>query len=572
MPDFSTLPPDALEFCTWSWERVDPYFADLLARELTPQTVAGWLSDWSRLTALEYESIARLRVATSQNTADEAARARMECFFSEILPPSNNYFEQLRERWVASGLAAPGYERQLEQLQHQKSLYCAANMELQARVEQRLNDFFAITTSQTVTWKGEELGLGWGINPTLRQSSRVEAEQLWRLDAARRMKDLDALRAIWTELFDIRCQMAANAGFANYIDYRWATMHRTHFSPQDSLTFDESIAQAVVPAVQRVHNRLRDALGVESLRPWDMPRTPPGWVPLQAFSNAEELLDGCSRIFHRLHPAFGNRFDELRAGGMFDLEPRPNKMGGGYSIHYAVTRQTFVSLNVRGESREVFDMIHEMGHSLLAYETRARDFLSMVIAGGDGGGEWTEMTSQAAEMLAIPFLARTAGGFYSDADAARAERELLEEKLTFLPGMAAVDLFQHWAYTHPEQGRDPVHCERKWLELQERYEPGVDWSGLDQERASTWLSNELIFSQPLFFVEYGISLLGALQIRRAALQDQEAAVARYRQSLAASGSGVSIPELYAIAGARFAFDADTLSELVAMIEHTTGKS
>jgi len=218
----------------------------------------------------------------AQNTADTDARAQMERFFSEILPPTDEYFEKLRERWVASGLAAPGYEGPLEILQREKSLHCAANTELQARVEQRLNDFFAITTSQTVHWEGQELSLDRdGIRAVLRESSREEAEQLWRLGEARRMADLDALRVIWTELFDIRCQMAANAGFANFVDYHWAQMHRTHFSPQDCLTFDESIAQTVVPATRQVHDRLRDALGVESLRPWDQPRTPPGWVPLR---------------------------------------------------------------------------------------------------------------------------------------------------------------------------------------------------------------------------------------------------------------------------------------------------
>ncbi len=71
-------------------------------------------------------------------------------------------------------------------------------------------------------------------------------------------------------------------------------------------------------------------------------------------------------------------------------------------------------------------------------------------------------------------------------------------------------------------------------------------------------------------MEYGLALLGALQVWRNALGDQSAAVAAYRQALAL-GYSVPLSQLFATAGARFAFDAGTLGEVVDLTLHQIDK-
>jgi oligoendopeptidase F len=61
--------------------------------------------------------------------------------------------------------------------------------------------------------------------------------------------------------------------------------------------------------------------------------------------------------------------------------------------------------------------------------------------------------------------------------------------------------------------------------------------------------------------------MGAVQVWRNALKDQAGAVRRYREALALGGTR-PLPELFAAAGAKFAFDAATLGELVALMEQT----
>ena len=116
------------------------------------------------------------------------------------------------------------------------------------------------------------------------------------------------------------------------------------------------------------------------------------------------------------------------------------------------------------------------------------------------------------ELLAAPFLAASAGGFYSPQDAARARVEHLEGILRFWPYMAVVDAFQHWAYTHPDAAAVPAECDAAWADLWRRFMPGVDWSGLEDELADGWRQKTHIFQTPLYYVEYGLAQLGAVQV------------------------------------------------------------
>jgi oligoendopeptidase F len=170
----------------------------------------------------------------------------------------------------------------------------------------------------------------------------------------------------------------------------------------------------------------------------------------------------------------------------------------------------------------------------------------------------------AMELLAAPELSGP-DGLYSSADAARARVEHLEEMVLFWPYMAVVDAFQHWAYTRPDAADDPRQCDAQWQSLWRRFIPGVDWSGLEAELVTGWQRRLHIFRAPLYYVEYGLAALGAAQVWRNSLADPAAALADYRAALTLGGTA-ALPQLFAAAGARFAFDAGTLGEAVRLIE------
>ncbi len=100
-----------------------------------------------------------------------------------------------------------------------------------------------------------------------------------------------------------------------------------------------------------------------------------------------------------------------------------------------------------------------------------------------------------------------------------------------------------------------------------RFMPDIDYSGLEAELVSGWHRKLHIFHMPFYYIEYGMALVGALQVWRNALQDQAAAVAAYRRALSLGGTR-TLPELFAAAGAEFRFDTAMLADLITLLERT----
>jgi oligoendopeptidase F len=186
------------------------------------------------------------------------------------------------------------------------------------------------------------------------------------------------------------------------------------------------------------------------------------------------------------------------------------------------------------------------------------------------GLEFAEVASMSTELLSSPFITTANGGFYSPPDADKFLKTHLERILTFWPYMAVVDAFQHWVYTHHEEASSPDNCDSKWHQLWKRYIPGVDWSGLKHSAETGWHRKPHIFRYPFYYIEYGLAQLGAVQVWRNAQEDPERSLNQFKGALCLGGTA-SLPDLYKTAGAKFAFDSQTLEDAVRFIENEIKK-
>jgi oligoendopeptidase F len=268
-------------------------------------------------------------------------------------------------------------------------------------------------------------------------------------------------------------------------------------------------------------------------------------------------------VLGRVDEELGEYFATMRREGLLDLDNRKGKAPGGYCTSFPAVQRPFIFMNAVGLAGDVRTLLHEAGHAFHVFESRPLPYHQQRSV----PMEFAEVASMAMELLAAPYLHRGDGGFYDEADYARARVEHLEGILAFWPYMAVVDGFQHWAYANPEAGVDPAACDAAWDGLWARFMGAIDWSGLDAERVTGWHRKQHIFRAPFYYVEYGMAQLGAVQVWRNALADQAGALAAYRRALALGGTA-TLPELFAAAGARFAFDTATVQEAVDLIEQT----
>jgi oligoendopeptidase F len=555
------LPKDPNLLLNLDWASFAPVYARLQEQELHQDTVADWLEEWSDVIRVWNELSARLYVAVSINTADQQAEERFKVFFDQTYPKIQEAEQGLKEKLLGSGYEPAGYAIPLRNMRAEADLFCQENLLIQAEEIQLSVAFEKILGAQTVTWEGKELTIEQTV-PILQDVDRQRREEAWRLARKRQLEDREAINQLWQQLLGLRRKLAANKGRTGYQEYRWQELQRFDYSPADARSFREAIEKVVVPAALRIFQRRQARLGLSTLRPWDLDVDVFGKPPLRPYRTTQDFITGLSRIFERVDPDLGKYFAQLRDENLLDIENRKNKAPGAYCTDFPLVKRPFVFANAVGLHNDVQTLLHESGHAFHAFESMGLDSHLRAVP-----TEFAEVASMAMELLASPYLAAEQGGFYTPAEAARARIQFLEGAICFWPYMAVVDAFQDWVYENAELANDPQQCDQTWADLWKRFMPGVDWSGLEQEMATGWQRKVHIHTSPLYYIEYGLAQLGAVQVWGNSLKNQSQAVADYRQALAL-GAKVSLPELFRTAGARFAFDPEVLGDAVALMENT----
>jgi len=442
-------------------------------------------------------------------------------------------------------------------------LYCEENLPLFVEEEKLNSEHDKVIGAQTLTWQGQEKTAR-QMEVVLRETDRETRRQGWELLAERQLQDRQAINDRWERYMELRRKMAANAKLPDYRTFRWRIYNRFDYTPDDCKSFHKAIEEVVVPAVGRATERRRQALGIDSARYYDLFVDPSNQAPLKPFADVKEMIEKSTAVFTHVHPKFGAYFAQMAQEGLLDLDNRKNKANGGYCTYFSHARRPFIFSNAVGIHDDVQTLLHEGGHSFHAYEAFQLPYFQQYCE-SNVPTEFAEVASMAMEYLTLPYISREFGGFYSEIDAARARAEHIESDMRFWPYMAIVDAFQHWVYENPQQGSQPDLCDAKWAELEGRFRPEIDWSGYEDVKMTGWQRKDHIHHIPFYYVEYGLALLGAVQIWRNSLQDQDNAVEQYRSALALGGTA-SLPELFKAAGAKLAFDNEILQDAVALME------
>lgn len=296
------------------------------------------------------------------------------------------------------------------------------------------------------------------------------------------------------------------------------------------------------------------------LRPWDLSVDPYREKPLRPFADAGELVIKAKRVFDRVDTSLGREFQTMIDEGLLDLESRKGKAPGGYCETLHFQGRPFIFMNAVGLVDDVMTLLHEAGHAFHTFAAHEQPLIWQ----RHPGSEAAELASMSMELLAARHLIRPTGYFTAE-EAQSAWLEHLEDVLLSLVHIASVDAFQTWIYTSG-QGADAEARDAEWLRLRTRFERGVDWTGLEQERVARWYRQLHIFMYPFYYIEYGIAQIGALQVWRNSLEDPASAVAKYRDALSLGAVG-NLPEIYRTAGARLTFEESAIKELVDLVEN-----
>ncbi|HFC12906.1 MAG TPA: M3 family oligoendopeptidase, partial [Anaerolineae bacterium] len=516
-----------------NWETYRPIYAELQTRPLSAETQRQWLEDWSYLTRFVREAFSYTYIQRTLDTSDPAREKAYLDMVSNLMPKGKIADQALKERLLQLDLDDEDMQIMLRNLRAEVDLFAEANLPLETELTKLTAEYDKQVGGFSAEWDGTTENLS-QLAVHLSSNDRDERQRVWQTINTLWENARTDLNKIFDKMLALRQQVAENAGYANYRDYAFILRGRFAYDAEACFQFHDAISAAFVPAATRILERKRQALGFDTLKPWDyapeMGKIIEGdsAEPLNPFSTEDELIHASLNIFNALDPDLGRYFATMADDGLLDLMTRQGKAAGGYCYGLPLRKKPFIFMNAVGSSRNMQTMFHEAGHAFHGFEAMASQPLIWMQR---APMEFNEVASMAMELLVAPYLTKEKGGLFTSAEAARHRIGHLEKIILFMPYMAVVDSFQHWLYTHIDAAKDAATRDAKWDELWQRFMPQIDWQGYEQIRSGGWHRKLHIFRYPFYYIEYGMAQIGALQLWRNSLDDHAQALADYRHAL-----------------------------------------
>lgn len=548
------LPAD---FVITDWAGLEPHFKELSERKIdNAEALEKWLQDVNELEAVVSEDACWRQIRMTCDTANKELEEAFNFFYMEIQPQIQPYSDILNKKLVDSPFVASldqdTYFTYLRNVKKNIELFREANIPIQAEISVLQQQYGQIVGKMMVEIDGKEFTLQQAAK-YLEDPDRAKREEVYRKINDRRLQDKDSLDKLFTELVQKRHQVAINAGFENYRDYKFVEMGRFDYTPAQCEQFHEAVAQHVMPLVDEIFFAHREKLQLDSLRPWDTEAEPIGIKPLQPFDGGQDLLNKSIACLNELDPFFADCIRKMESIKHLDLESRKGKAPGGYNMPLAESGAPFIFMNAAGQMSDVTTMVHESGHAV-------HSFLAHPLA-LNGFKEYpTEMAEVASMAMELFTMDHWHVFFTNEQDLKRAKRHHLERVITIFPWIATIDKFQHWIYenaNHTVQERTEA-----WMNiLNEFSSSAINYSGLMPYRNIGWQRQLHLFEVPFYYIEYGIAQLGAIGMWMQYKQDKKKAISNYTYALSLGGTK-TLPELYKAAGLSFDFSPEKIKTLM----------
>jgi oligoendopeptidase F len=547
------------------WKKIEIYFKSLLEREINSvEELEQWMLNRSELESVLEEDQAWRYIKMNIDTTDEKLAKDFAFWIQEISPKVAPFSHQLNVKLNASPflkeLNQEKYRIYLRGLQKAIEIFRDENIPLMVEMETKQQEYGAIAAKMSVEIDGEKMTMQKAAQ-YLKNTNRKKREEVFNIINNRRLKDVDALDQLYDDLIALRQQIAKNAGFDNYRDYKFAAMGRFDYTAKDCYAFHDSIAKEIVPIIESFDSERMQKMGLDNYKPWDTSVDASGKAPLNPFDGGNDLIDKSIRCFERLRPYYGECLSTMKAMKHLDLESKDGKAPGGFNYPLYEIGVPFIYMNAVGSQRDLVTMVHEGGHAIHSFLSRdlaLADFKSVP-------SEVAELASMSMELLSMDNWDE----FYDDQEQLkRAKKEQMQKVLEGLPWIAAIDKFQQWIYTTPHTADER---RTEWLKIMSELSSSVvNWEGHSEAHLNIWQRQLHLYEVPFYYIEYGMAQLGAIAMWRSYKQLGQKALDNYDAALKL-GYTKSIGELYQAAGIEFNFSQEYVKELADFIKGELAK-
>ena len=321
-----------------------------------------------------------------------------------------------------------------------------------------------------------------------------------RQDYAREMAksspDYDAIGELYVKLVAKNKEYARSQGYDSYADYAYEQVFYRDYGPADSEAVWAGVKEYIVP--------LMEEYGYEA------------WLSADRMSRArgldcseEAILEAMSRALPDFSPELDAAFRYMLEHGLCDLSCDPRKENTGFTTLLYSVNEPFIFNAPYGSFYDYSDTFHEFGHFANFFYTES-DLLF-----GMSDYDLSELQSQGMELMFTHYYEDIFG---SRAD--MAQQALLMNMIYTIVDGALYDEFQQRVYA--EEELTPEKADAIFAELYEEY-GYAPYDGYERE----WMGVTHNFDYPFYYISYGVSALGALELWTRAQTDWDGAVDLY---------------------------------------------
>lgn len=403
--------------------------------------------------------------------------------------------------------------------------------------ENRLSsEYQKLIASAQIDFNGEKLSIA-QLGAYKESSDREVRRAAYKAESGFYMSHADELDRIFDDLVRCRTKIAKKLGFNTFTELAYCRQTRNCYDADDVRAFRSRIVRDMVPIVSRLKEMQKKRIGIDDMKIYDDPVVFRGGNP-KPNGSAQDILAAGRRMYEQMSPQTGEFINFMYDNDLMDVMSAKGKAAGGYCTEILEYKSPFIFSNFNGTSGDVDVLTHEAGHAFAYYSVRDKmeisDQLSPTM-------ESCEVHSMSMEFFAWPWHDL----FYGD-DAVRSRFMHLESALVFLPYGTMVDEFQHIVYDEPDLTAAERH--EKWLELEHKYRPYMDFGDIDfYSSGRGWQRQLHIYLYPFYYIDYCFAQTAALEFWALSQKDYKDAWQRYLKFVSLGGL-CSFKELCAQAG------------------------
>lgn len=455
--------------------------------------------------------------------------------------PCRDYIEQLlgHQALVMMETGQQGYQRELIPLVQEEN--------------NRMNQYNQLVSTATVFWKGTKVKRSLMAADTqsrdrgVRKAASLAVSDSWEAQRAE-------IEEIYDRLVKNQDEQARQLGFSNYVELSYYRMNRIGYDAKDVARFREQIKRHLVPLLVTMEDNRRVRIGLDELYLYDNGIFFPEGNPVPLY-DTQGCLEAARKMYTQMSPETGEYIAFLLDHGLYDVEIRDGKRGGGYMAFFEKYRAPFIMANFDGTIENAYIMCHEGGHAFQGYLKRNEEFRER----RDYSAEAAETHAMAMEFFAWPYMELFFG------DRAEDYRTMhLEDALRLIVRECQQDEFQQLVYENPSMSKQERNL--LWQKLELSYFPERKYDGdRNLMEGCGWMRIPHMFHWPFYAIDYALAQVCALEYLQWMKKDKAEAWQSYLTFCKNTGTE-NFRELVRHGGLGDPFEEGTIETLVSWIQ------